>query len=265
MDARGRRQAVIASVVAASLLVVAAIGTTAFLMIRKQHRTDDVAEAAHVASVFNRKVSTYRSSVQSALTSADSDHAKQVRAAFRAAVAKTPRLGDAPEWGETHSKSYLAATKTEKTLREPYEDISAVLDEAVVGQPFIKAANSALKTDIDDYVGHGTYFYSGAPFRDKLIPGFTKILATFDKVPVPKGQEAVARKVHTALNGVIEDASTAAAELDAGRNTSIDAHAEYLAAGTAVIAYERSLTSRLESAIREAGAEVSGQPTESAT
>jgi hypothetical protein len=259
MDARKKRNVIIASIVAASLVLVAAVGTTAFFLIRKQQRTDDVAAAARVASTFNKKVSAYRSSVESALTSSDSDHARKVRAAFKAAVVKTPKLGDAPEWGRTHSASYVKAQKTEKTLKEPYEDVSAVLDEAVVGQPFIKAAESALKTDINDYVGKGTSFYSGAPFRDKLVPGFEKVLAKFEKVPVPKGRESVARSVRAALNGVIKDGKHAAAELDAGRSTSINAQAEYLKAGTAVVAYERSLKSRLESAIRKATAEVSGQ------
>jgi hypothetical protein len=259
MDARGKRQVIIASIVAFSLVVVAAIGTTAFFLIRKQHRTDDVVEAARVATVFNKSVSDYRSSVQSALTSADSEDAKKIRVAFKAAVVKTPKLGAGPEWGETHSKSYLKAKKAEKSLKEPYADVSAVLDEAVVGQPFVKAAESALKTNIDDYIGHGKYFYNGSVFRDKLVPGFKKVLAKFDKVAVPKGRESVARKVHDALNGVIKDAKKAAAELDAGRNTSINARSEYVAAAAAVVSYERSLKARLESAIKKATAEVSGQ------
>ncbi len=69
MDTRKKRRVIIASIVAASLLLVATIGTTAFFLIRKQQRTDDVAEAARVATTFNKKVSTYRSAVQSALTS----------------------------------------------------------------------------------------------------------------------------------------------------------------------------------------------------
>ncbi len=265
MDARKKRRVIIASIVAASMLLVAAIGTTAFLLIRKQQRTDDIAEAARVATTFNKKVSAYRSSVQSALTSADSDDAKKIRAAFEAAVVKTPKLGGAPEWGETHSPSYLKAKNSEKTLTKPYADVSKVLDEAVVGQPFVEAAEQALKTDIDDYIGTGTYFYSGAPFRDKLIPGFKKILATFDKVEVPEGREPVANKVRAALKGVIKDAEHAAGELDAGRSTSINARSEYVLAGSAVVSYERSLKSRLESAIQKAAGEVGGQRSESTT
>jgi hypothetical protein len=259
MDPRKKRQIIIASIVAASLVVVAAIGMTAFFVIRTQQRQDDVAEAARVATVFNKKVSAYRSSVQSALTSADSDDAQKIRAAFRAAVVKTPELGDAPEWGRTHSASYLKAQKTEKNLTKPYDDVADVLDEAVVGQPFIKAAESALKVDLDDFV-KGNRFYSGAPFRDKLIPGYKKILARFNKVKVPEGREPVASKVRAALKGVIKDAEKAADELDAGRNTSINARSEYVAAGSAVLTYERSLEARLDAAIDKAAVEVSGQP-----
>jgi len=255
---RGQRNAIIAASIAFTLVVVAAVGTTAFFLIRKQHRQDDVAEAARVATVYNKKVSAYRSAVHTALTSADADEARKVRAAFKAAVVKTPKLGDAPEWGKTHSRTYIKAEESVKTLTKPYDDVSAVLDEAVVGQPFIKAALKALKTDIDDYVGKGKYFYNGSAFRDKLVPGYTKIMKKFDKVPVPKGRESVARKVHAALADVIKDGKHAAAELDAGRNTSINARAKYVEAATAVYAYQRSLKSRLASAIEDADGGVTG-------
>jgi hypothetical protein len=260
VDARGKRQVIIA----ASLLIVAAIGTTTFFVIRTQQRSDDVAEAAHVASVFSKQVSTYRSSVQSALTSTDSDNAKKLKVAFEAAVARAPKLGDAPEWGATHSRAYLTAKKTEKTLKEPYEEVSEVLDDAVVGQPFIKAADAALDVRFDDYI-KGNTFYNGGPIRDKLIPGFKKNLAKFDKVEVPEGQAAVARKVRSALKQVIRDAEKAADDLDSGHSTSIDARSDYAVARAAVYAYEDSLEARLNSVITEAGKEVSGQPTESAT
>ena len=76
-----------------------------------------------------------------------------------------------------------------------------MLEEAVVGQPFIKAAEKALKVDIDDFVA-ARALPSGAPIRAKVIPGFKKILATFDKVDVPEGQSAVADKVRAALKEV---------------------------------------------------------------
>lgn len=258
MDSGKKRRVVIASIVVAGMLVVAIIGTTAFLVIRKQQRADDVAEAAHVAATFNRKVSAYRADVESALNSNDSDDAEKVKAAFDTAVAKTPKLGDAPDWGKAHSKSYLSAVETEKVLKEPYEDVAEVLDEALVGQPFIKAAESALDFTIDDYIGKGSYFYNGSPFRDKLVPGIEKILAKFEKVEVPKGRQDVADKVRRALEGVIKDAKKAAAELDAGRSTSIDAQSEYVVATSAVLSYKSSLRSRLESAIQKASSVVSG-------
>ena len=259
MDSRTKRRAIIASIVTASVLLVATIGTTAFFVIRHQQRTDDIAQASRVATTFNKKVSTYRSAVQSALTSSDSDDAKKVKAAFDAAVVKTPKLGDAPEWGKTHSKSYLKAEKSEKVLKKPYENVSEVLDEAVIGQPFIKAAQTALDFEIDDFVGKANTFYNGSAFRNKLVPGMEKLLATFDKVKVPEGREQVASKVRTVLKAVIKDAKKAANDLDAGRNTSVDAQSEYLAATTAVMSYKSSLRSRLESAIEKAGAEASGQ------
>ena len=264
MDARGRRQAIIASIVTASLLVVAAIGTTAFFVIRSQQRSDDVAEAAHVASIYNKKVSAYRSSVQAALTSADSGDARKVRAAFKAAIVQTPKLGDAPEWGRTHSTSYIKAKASAKTLEKPYEEVSTVLDEAVLGQPLIKAANTALRVQIDDFLPVGT-LSSGAPIRARLIPGFTKALARFNEIEDPPGAVTVANNVRAALKGVLIQAEKAADELDAGRSASINVRREYIVAATGVIAYDKSLRSRLESAIRKATPDVSGPSSELST
>ena len=155
--------------------VVAVIGTTAFFLIRKQQRSDDVAEAARVATAFNKKVSAYRSSVESALTSSDSDDAQQDQGRVRrgrrqdAQARRGARVGqdalqDVPQGGEGR----------EERSRKPYDDVSVVLDEAVVGQPFIKAAKSALKVEIDDYIGKGKYFYNGSVFRNKLVPGIAE-------------------------------------------------------------------------------------------
>jgi len=264
MDSRGRRNVIIAGIVAFSLVLVAAVGTTAFFLIRKQHRDDDVAEAARVASVYTKKVSAYRSSVQSALNTRQLDDAARVKVAFDAAVAKAPTLGDAPAWGKTHSTTYLAAVKSQKTLKEPYEEVSKVLDEAIVGQPFVKAANTALDVKIDSFVSERT-LPDGGPIRTKLIPGFTKVLARFDKVAVPDGQETTADQVRDALKAIIKDAKRGADDLDSGRNTYISAASEYVTASNAVNTYERSLRSRLEAAVQKATADVSGQSTESAT
>jgi len=264
MDSRGRRNVIIAGIVAFSLVLVAAVGTTAFFLIRKQHRDDDVAAAARVAAAYTKKVSAYRSEVQSALNTRQLDDAARVKVAFEAAVAKPPRLGDAPQWGRTHSRTYLAAVKTQKALKEPYEEVSKVLDEAVVGQPFVKAANTALDVKIDSFVSEST-LPDGGPIRTRLIPGFSKVLATFNKVAVPAGQETTADQVRDALKAVIKDAERGADELDAGRSTYISASSEYVAASNAVNAYDRSLRSRLEAAVQKATAEVSGQSTESAT
>ena len=264
MVSRWKRNVIIASIVAVSLVLVAAIGTTAFLVVRKQQRDDDVATAARVAAAYTKEVSAYRSAVQSALNTRQLGEAERVKVAFDAAVAKAPKLGNAPAWGKTHSQTYLAAVRMQKTLKEPYEGVSEVLDEAVVGQPFVKAANTALGVKLDRFVSQRA-LPNGAPIRAKLIPGFTKVLATFDKVAVPEGQETTAGQVRGALKAVLKDAEEAADDLDAGRSTFISAQSEYFTASTAVSSYERSLQSRLEAAVRKAAAEVSGQSTDSAT
>ncbi|KAA1398003.1 hypothetical protein [Aeromicrobium ginsengisoli] len=264
MVSRGKRNVIIAGIVAFSLVLVAAIGTTAFFLIRKQHRSDDVAAAAQVAAAYTKKVSAYRSAVQSALNPRQLDDAARVKVAFDAAIAKTPTLGDAPAWGKEHSKTYLAAVRTQKTLKKPYDAVSEVLDEAIVGQPFVKAANTALDVKIDQFISERS-LPDGGPIRTKLIPGFTKVLATFNKVPVPEGQESTADQVRDALKAMLKDAGRGADDLDSGRSTYISAASEYVTASTAVNTYERSLQSRLEAAVKKVTAAVSGQSTESAT
>lgn len=266
MDERGIRRAVIASIVAVTLVVVTGIGTTAFFVIRKQHRADDVAAAARVAAAYNKKVSAYRSSVQSALTSTDPEDAKKLWRAFEAAVGRTPKLGDAPNWGKTHSESYSKARKTAKTLTDAYDEVSSVLEEAQLGQPMIKAAKIALRVQIEDFLPNGA-LSNATSIRSKLIPGFTKALTAFndDTENVP-GAVTVANNVRAVLRGVLIQAERAADDLDAGRSASIDVRREYIVAASGVIDYEESLRSRLETAIRKSAEVVSGQSsTESVT
>lgn len=263
MSIRGNRKAIIAIITALSLVVVAVIATAVFFTMRTQQREDDVAEAARVATTFNKSVSTYRSDVSKALSGVGSTDASAMRLALVAAVAAAPDLGDAPTWGKDHSKSYQKAAKAQKTLTEPYAATAKVLDEVVVGQKFVKAARSALSVRTRDFVKSGT-LPDGGPLRKKLIPGFEKALKRFKAVEVPSGQAELAKKVRTALQAIIKDGKQVAKNLDSGRGGSINAQSEYAAANLALFSYESSLRTDLSDAVSDAAADVSGQKPDAA-
>lgn len=261
MNSRGNRKAVIAVITAASVLVVAVIVTAVFFTVRSQHRQDDVDEASRVATKFNKDASAYRAGVSKALSDASPTDAKAMGVALDEAVAKAPELGGAPTWGKTHSTTYLKAVKAEKSLKDPYEETANVLDEAVVGQAFVKAAREALKVRSNDFVKNGI-LPNGGPIRDKLIPGFKKTLATFTAVEVPKGQDTLAKDIRTALQTIIDSAEKVADNLDSGRGGSIDGQKEYSVANLALFSYETSLRAQITEAVADAAGTVSGQQDE---
>lgn len=263
MGIRGNRKAIIAIITASSVVAVAVIATVVFFTMRSQQRQDDVAEARRVAATFNKSVSTYRSDVSKALSGAGPTDAAAMRVALVAAVAAAPTLGDAPTWGKDHSTTYQEAVKAQKTLTEPYAEPAKVLDEAVVGQKFVKAARAALGVRTRDFVKSGT-LPNGDPIRKKLVPGFEKALKKFKAVEVPSGQAKLAKDVRTALQAIIKQGKQVARNLDSGRGGSINAQTEYAAANLALFSYESSLRSDISKAVSDAAAEVSDQEPDAA-
>jgi len=132
-----------------------------------------------------------------------------------------------------------------------------VLDEAVVGQPFIKAGRKAMSVRSDDFITE-RLLPNGSRVRSELIPGFEKALAKFNEVKVPHGQATVARKVRKALEATIDDAEQLADNLDLGYGGEIDPRKEYASAAAALIAYDQSLRSRLKAAVDSVTGDVSG-------
>lgn len=239
---------IIAAVVAGALLVIGAGGTTAFLVVRSNHRANDVAAADRSAAAFDKAVSHYRSKVSSAISSSDPDDALKMQAGVQSSVDDVPKLGAAPAWGRTHSKAYVKARAAEKTLKAPYRQLSRALDEAVVGQPFIDAGRKALNVHPGDFITE-RLLPNGARVRAVLIPGYKKALARFSKVEVPQGQASVARKIKKELQETIDEATQVAANLDLGRGGLINPQKEYVSASKALIAYDTSLRKRLNDAM----------------
>ena len=243
-------------IIVTSLVVVLALAAGSLLVIRAQQRSADVAKADRVARAFTKDVRGFRAEVSTALRLADRDKAAAMKADLEQAIADPPRLGKAPAWGRSHSASYLKAVEVQKKITEPYQPLRRALDETAAGQRYIRAAVKALRLEIDDFVGTGDVFYSGRPFRDKLVPGFAKALKKLDAVPVPRGQQRLSAVVRAALKTVMRQGEAVAGNLDSGRSGKIDAVDEYREAGKALTAYEGAMNSRLSEAVAKALAPV---------
>lgn len=236
-------------------MIVVAGGATAFLVKRSHQRSDDVAAADRVAVSFNKRVAHYRSAVKSAIVNADRSDADHMLVNVASAVDTAPKLGPAPAWGRTHSKAYAKARSAERTLKKPYHQLTSVLAEGIVGQPFIEAGLDALKVNVSDFITE-RLLPNGSRIRSEAIPGFRKALARFNKAKVPHGQAAVAAKVRKEIQETISQAEQVADNLDLGRGGLIFAKKEYLSASKALLAYDKSLRKRIAAAADKAVGEV---------
>ena len=244
MDTQRKVRVIIAAIVAAVLMAAALGGTTTVLLERAHQRGEDVAAADRAAASFNKRVVQYRSEVKIAIENADLSDAVHLQADIESAVDVTPKLGDATPWGRAHSKAYAKARAAEKILKKPYRQLTRVLAEAVVGQPFIAAGLRALNVNVHDFIKE-RLLPNGSRIRSEAIPGFRKALTRFNKVKVPPGQAAVAAKIRKELQETISQAEQVANSLDLGRGGVIFAKKEYLSASKALIAYDKSLRNRI--------------------
>ncbi len=159
-----------------------------------------------------------------------------------------PEVRDVAEYGSERSAALRDALQRRAALGERLDVAADVLAEWSVGVPFAAAAQEALDADLPQRVVGGPVA-SGAPVRDELIPLMVQAQADFEAVPVPPGQEDLAEGVDAALQHVIDAATSAAAELDAGRSASFTYGVEYRDALRPVVEYEASLRQRVESAL----------------
>ncbi len=217
-----RRRNVVIAALAGTMVLVTAIGATAFVVIRNQQRQDDVASATTVAETYTDKLKTYREAVWTAAVEPGAHHPRATRAALvKAREVDPPRLGDAPAWGRTHSKAYVAAVATEKGVQEPYERLDRLLEDSLASETFIKAAYAAQEFDPGDVVKSGVEI-GGAQFRSRMVPAIERVLKKFNSVEVPAGGKKAAEAVRAALADAIKQARAVAANLDAGRDGSME-------------------------------------------
>jgi hypothetical protein len=216
--------------------VVIAVVIGALLVVQHQRQADQVSEADMVAQDYLADVGTFRASFVRTVNAAQDADAGKLKRVVDRALARTPKLAEATTYGMEHSNAYAEARRVESTYLEPYRALSETLGRADVALEFIVAARKVLDLRATDYVGFG-YISSSGPVRSSLIPAFVKARDEFDEVPVPKGQQKLARTVHDAVQYVIDQATLLADRIDARQNYSFGYSEQFDKARDAVREY----------------------------
>ena len=247
MNAPARR-AVIALPVILTVVIAVVIG--ALVVVQDHRQSDQVAEADEVAQDYLAGVEKFRSSVISKIDAADATDPGALSKVIDRAIATPPRLAGAPTYGREHSTSYAEALQTRATVLRPFKRLSATLRKADTALAFIVAARKVLELRATDYVGYG-FITTSTPVRSELIPAFVRARDEFDRVPVPKGQADLAKKVHAAVQYVIDQASVLAARIESRQNFSFSYQEEFRAAADAVSDYATQVKGDVAEAIAD--------------
>ena len=246
------RRAVVALPVILTVVIAVVIG--ALVIVQDQRQSDQVAEAEAVAQDYLVGVDKFRSSVIARIEAADSSDPAALSKVVDRAIARPPRLRDAPTYGREHSTLYAEALQTEATVLRPFKRLSSTLREADGALKFIVAARKLLELRASDYVGYG-FITTSTRVRSELIPAFARARDEFDRVPVPKGKEELARKVHDAAQYVVDQASVLAARIESRQSFSFSYREEFQEVADAVSDYATQVKGDIAEAIAGVTAE----------
>ncbi|MDX6234034.1 MAG: hypothetical protein QOH68_3116 [Nocardioidaceae bacterium] len=240
-----RKRKVVVAALAGTIVLVTAIGATAFVVIRNQQRHDDVAAATKVAKTYTTKLKAYRDAIWTAVLVPGAASPIATKAALvKARKVDPPRLGNAPAWGRSHSKAYVAAAAAEKDVEQPYDRFERLLDDSIPGELFIEAAQAAQDFDPEDAVKSGVEI-SGTQFGAKMVPAIEKATKKFNEVTVPSDAKKAAEAVRASLADTLKQARAVAADLDAGRDGSMEAGDLWDDADTAIFDYQDALEKKV--------------------
>lgn len=240
-----RKRKVVIAALAGAIVLVTAIGATAFVVIRNQHRQDDVAVATKVAKTYTTKLEAYRDAIWTAVLVPGAASPIATKAALvKARKVAAPRLGDAPAWGRSHSKAYVAAAAAEKGVQQPYDRFERLLDDSIPGERLIEAAQAAQNFDPSDIVKTDVEI-SGGQFRARMVPAIERVTKKFNEVPVPSGAKKVAETVRASLADTLKQARGVAADLDAGRDGAMEPGRAWDDADAAIFDYQDALEKKV--------------------
>jgi hypothetical protein len=246
------RRAVVALPVILTVVIAVVIGT--LVIVQDQRQSHQVAEAETVAQDYLSHVAKFRSSVVAKIEASDAADPGAMSKVIDRAIAEPPRLKDAPTYGREHSSSYAEALQTRATVLRPFKRLSATLGRADTALEFISAARKVLRLRATDYVGYG-FITSSARVRSELIPAFVRAPDEFDRVPVPKGQEELARTVHEAAQYVIDQAAVLANRIESRQGFSFSYREEFQQAANAISDYGTHVKGDVAEAIADVTAD----------
>ena len=236
------------------LTVVIAVGIGALVIARDQQQSNQVDKAEMVAQNYLAAVEKFRLGVVAKVEAADAADPGAMSQVIDRAIMDPPHLGEAPEYGREHSTSYAEALQTQATMLAPFKRLSATLRRADVALEFISAARKVLGLRATDYVGHGSVITSSS-VRTELIPAFVRARDEFDRTRVPKGQEKLARTVHSAVQHVVDQATLLADRIESRQSFSFSYSEEFQAAADAVGDYATQVKGDVTEAVAEVTAE----------
>ncbi|RLV56911.1 hypothetical protein D9V41_03845 [Aeromicrobium phragmitis] len=228
------------------LLLVAGVG---IYLVDRHQKSTEVEQADAAALRYSQALAAYQDEAHHdlVLLAASGEPGALAETATRLRD-ELPRPAEVGSYGAEHSSAYRAALDRRAALEERFGVAVDVLGEWASAAPFVAAVEEALDADIPQSVVGGPVA-SGDPVRTELVPLMQQVKAQFESVPVPARQEQLAAGVSAALQHVIDEATRAAQQLDAGRAASFTYGAEYRDALQPVVEYEAQLRSRMEAAI----------------
>ncbi len=252
MNGRARKALVVLpTIVTLALIVVAGV----VILQQRQDRSNRLAEAERVGSVYFSEVATFQLDVRSALDKVKSGKPAALKRVVDRKLEQPPVLGPAPEGAEI-SKTYREAVRASATVLDPYTSLSDTLGRAVAAEEFLDAADKILAGGPTSLLGNSLVYDSG-PLRSRVLPELNRRLAAFRAVQVPEGARPAAVAVESAVTYVISEITTMADRADQGRAYEFSYGSQYSDARQAVRDYATRIDGDVAEALdRIAGAKV---------
>ncbi|MEJ7635291.1 hypothetical protein [Aeromicrobium sp.] len=225
------RRVVIALPVILTLLIALVIG--GLITLQNQRQSQQVGEADAVAQDYLADVETFRSGVVDRISRSKQTDPGALRRIVDKAIARPPKLADAPAYGRQNSSTYAEAAQTQATVLGSFKRLSSTLRRADTALGFIVAARKVLTLRATDYLGFGL-ITSSSPVRSELIPAFVEARDEFARVPVPKGKEELAAMVLDAAQYVIDQATVLAQRVESRQSFAFSYQEQFQRAADAV-------------------------------
>ncbi|MGJ9414388.1 hypothetical protein ACHAAC_16940 [Aeromicrobium sp. CF4.19] len=231
------------------------LGVGALLLIGEMDRREQVRTADAAAAEYAQQMEVFREGLAQDVGPEALADPVGVGDVVAEAAEDLPELEPVSEYGEASSSTYQSARDARGQTQEALEEVQQTVERGIEAERFADAAEGALAVDPNSFVTEQT-LPNGSPVRERVIPPLRSTLAEVESLETPEGAQEARRAVVDALQFVIDEATTLAAELDAGRSYQFEFGTRYGEAGAAVTAYRGQALGDL----REAFDRLVGEP-----